>query len=416
MSRRTLVIIASVVVVLGLLVGAYFLFFANATPKLTGVANPFGGSGSNVPDSSSVSPVGAPVQGAGTVVALHLIKITDGPVAKGFAALFIPAATSSLPAASSTALNTNGVTPPSFDDIEVRYIDRASGNVYAYRITARTSTRLSNHTLPGVQEASWLNNGSLAFVRFLEKASDNTEHIDTYALPSSGEGGYFLDKDLEQVLVGSSTIATLLSNNDGSVATLASPDGSNARSFFSSALSSLRIAFAGANLIATTKASQDLNGYSFSVDRTTGSFTQILGPLTGLATLPSPNGKLLFYSYSDRGKVYSQFLDLTTHNAIALPLATLSEKCVWTTDSTALYCGIPTSLSGTLPDDWYQGVTSFTDRIWRIDIDSRTASLVFDPMQLAQVNIDAVGLTLDAQNRSLIFMNKRDGSLWSYSF
>ncbi len=114
------------------------------------------------------------------------------------------------------------------------------------------------------------------------------------------------------------------------------------------------------------------------------------------------------------GKVVTNVLDMSVHAATVLPLATLAQKCAWTPDSRAVYCAVPSSLSGTLPDDWYQGAVSFSDRIWKIDLTTRVATLVVDPAQVANTKIDAVALTLDSQADVLVFMNKIDGSLWSY--
>jgi hypothetical protein len=334
------------------------------------------------------------------------MKITAGPVAEGFAALYTPART--IPAtASSTATST---TPA---EVAVEYIERQSGNVYSFAVHGRTATRISNKTLPGIQEAKWLSDGSLAYVRYLDPA-DTTDQISTYALPARGEGGYFLEKNLADVAVqGTSTVFTLMTSTGGSIGTLATPSGTNVRTLFSSALSSLVVQFSGPSMLATTKASSALDGYAFTVDKN-GSFSHILGPLRSLATLPSPSGSYVLYSYLDQGLMRLAVYDTAAHTAIALPLATLAEKCTWSSDSTTLYCGIPRTFSGNLPDHWYQGALAFSDRLWQIDLRTRTASLIVDPNQIANASIDAVSLTVDRTNDVLIFMNKTDGSLWAY--
>ena len=75
---------------------------------------------------------------------------------------------------------------------------------------------------------------------------------------------------------------------------------------------------------------------------------------------------------------------------------------------------MPRSIEGTLPDDWYQGAVSFSDRIWRVSLDGRIAALIVDPKTVGDVDIDAVNLTIDARADVLVFTNKKDGSLWSY--
>lgn len=405
MNRRTLIIIASVIVLLGLAVGAYFLFFASSSPSLTNVPNPFGTSG----DRPYVEPTigdGGPVQGAGTLVAPRLIRIANGPVAKGVHAAYLPGVPE---VASSTASTTVAAAPP---EVEVRYIERQSGNVFLFRFHDRVLTRIGNKTLPGVQDAVWAKDGSQAFVRFLTRNTDGGEQVDTYALPAEGGDGYFLEKGLEAVRVSSSTVLSLLPNTTGSIASLSDVAGTNVRTLFTSALSSLVVEFAGNDVLATTKASSGLDGYAFLVRNSV--FTRLLGPYRGLATLPSPSGSSVLFSYTERGKIYTRVLDLKTGEVIPLPLTTLAEKCVWAPGERALYCGIPTNLAGDLPDEWYQGARSFTDRLWNIDLDTRLATLVVDPATVADVAIDAVALTVDPGSDVLLFTNRIDGALWGY--
>lgn len=407
MNKRILIIVASIIVLVGLLVGAYFLFFANGPSLSVGIpSDPFGSSGDRA-ESELLGPDGQPIQGAGTVVAPRLIRISDAPVAKGAVALYIPPVLST-----STATTTEPEIP---SDIEVRFVERQSGNIYAFRIHDRLLTRVSNRTLPGIQEAVWAADGSRAFVRYLTRAADGTEHADTYALPADGGEGYFLEQDLEQIAVrNSAAVFSLLPSSSGAVGSLSNPDGTNVRTLFTSMLSRLRTAFSGTDLVATTKASSGLDGYAFLVSGANGSFTRILGPLRGLATLPNPEGTAVLYSYVDSNRTYLQVLDLASRNATALPLVTLAEKCVWEAGGRAVYCGVPTALAGNVPDEWYQGAKTFSDRIWRIDLDTRLATLVIDPGQVAEVAIDAVALTIDPMNDVLVFTNKKDGTLWAY--
>jgi hypothetical protein len=412
--RRILIISAAVILLLAIGVGVYFIFFANKATLTTGQGGTFPSSANGTVDTAAGTPstqeLGVPAPGAGTDIAPRLVRITDRPVALGSVAVYVPRQKVG------TTTVTSSTTPVTYTDPDVRveYIERESGNVYAYQAHGRTLTRLSNKTLPGIQEASWLSDGSLAYVRFLEK-SGTDERVDTYALPANGANGYFLEQDLSQVLArATSTLVTLLSTTDGSSASLSTPSGTGLRTLFTTTLSSIRLAFSGTNYVVTTKGSAKADGYAFTVDSKTGSLTRALGPLQGLATLPSPLGKYLLYSYLDNGKLALAVLDLTTHVATRLPLATLPEKCVWTNDDSSLYCGVPTSMTGTLPDDWYQGVVSFSDRLWKIDLAGRVATLVIDPKQAGNIDVDAVGLALDATNDVLIFTNKRDNLLYAY--
>jgi hypothetical protein len=412
--KRTILFIALGIVLLGTGVGIYFYFFSSK-PSLTGQT------GALLPSSDSAGgdtsgqggvaqQLGVPVAGAGTEVAPRLIRISDRPVVFGSVATYVPGV--QVP---KTGTTTDGTTAYSTDpDVRISYLDRESGNVFAFTAHARTLTRISNKTLPAIQSAAWTPDGSLAFVQYLEKNTSG-EQISTYALPSNGEGGYMLEKNISEVAVtGSSTLVTLAPSSNGSIASISSTAGSGVRTLFSSLLGSLRLTSSNGITVATTKASSKSSGYAFLVSSKDGSFTRILGPLSGLTTLLSPSGKYLLYSYLEKGRVVLAVFDMTAHTATRLPLSTLPEKCAWTADSLSLYCGVPTSLSPGMPDDWYQGVIATTDRIWQVDLQSRVATQVVDLQTVGAGAVDAVSLDVDTTSDILIFTNRSDGSLWMY--
>ena len=412
--RRTLIIVGAIVVLVGIGVGLYFSIFRGEGTLVSQPGVKLPGSetntGSQTPTTGTQG-VGTPVSGAGTEVAPRLVRISDRPVAVGAVAVFVPGIlASSSPKASTTATVAYTRDP----DVRIEYIERESGNVYGFEAHARTLTRLSNKTLPGIQEAVWLPDGSQAYVRFLEKDA-STEHVATYALPATGDGGYFLERDLAQLSVsGSSTLMALRTSGNGSSATLSSASGSNVRALFTSALSSLNVSLGGGVFVATTRASVQTDGYAFLIDSKAGTFTRVLGPFQGLTTRISPSGKLLLYSYLEKGKTALAVLDMSANTATRLPLSTLPEKCTWSTDSLSLYCAVPINLSGVFPDDWYQGVVSTTDKLWKIDLSSRVATQLIDPKTAGSVDIDAIALSVDRTNDVLIFTNKRDKTFWMY--
>lgn len=411
--KRLFIIIAGVVVVIGLLVAGYFLFLAPKSASLSVGGNPFANTGSGNAAPNQDLPTDGTLQNAGTALAPRFVKITDGPVARGSVAFDVelPSQNAPAPAASTSASTTPVATTP---DVEVRFIDRASGNVYSYIAHARTLTRISNKTLPGIQVASWLPDGSKAFVQFLA-SSAGEEHVNTYALTANGGDGYLLENDLDEAQVaGSSTLFTLFSGTTGSVGTLSHPDGSNSRTLFSSILSAITVHPTSGDLFATNKPSSQIDGYAFQISRSNGSFSRILGPFRGLSVLPSNTGTSLLYSYTDGGTYHLRVLTLGNRQSVALPVATLTEKCAWAASGLSVYCAVPTNMDGNLPDDWYQGATVFSDRIWKIDLGERIATLVLDPTQIGKVSVDAVNLTVDPEEDILVFTDKHTGALYAY--
>ena len=155
---------------------------------------------------------------------------------------------------------------------------------------------------------------------------------------------------------------------------------------------------------------------AFLVD-SADNFSRIAGPLPGLVALASPLGKWVLVSYVLNGAMQMELVSTATGVATALPVATIADKCVWASNDTAVYCGIPMSPSTafTYPDDWYQGAAHFSDRIWKIDIAGRYAQLLLDFTAETKVSLDVESPAIDALQTALVFVNKNEGSLWSYS-
>ncbi|OYV27177.1 MAG: hypothetical protein B7W98_02325, partial [Parcubacteria group bacterium 20-58-5] len=275
--QRALIIAAAALVLLGLGVGAYFFFFtgsASVTVAPAGSATLPSAGQTSTPSAGSPSapslalPSSSSSSASPVAVSARLVKISAGPVVPGEAVVDQSAATAS---------STPGVA--------VNYIERQSGNVYAYLTGTKTITRVSNKTLPGIESASWLPDGSLAFVRYLSGADFST--VNTYALFATSSDGFFLPQDLADLAVAPSGILALASGVNGSVASLEHTDGSHATTVFTTPLSAVRASFAGKNqYLVFTKPAATVPGDAFLVDGA-GHFSRIAGPLPGLVALAS---------------------------------------------------------------------------------------------------------------------------------
>ena len=395
--RRILTIAAIVIVLVGIGVVAYFYFFARTASVVvapeTGASLSSAGPGAapSAGEAATTSPAASPVP-----VSARLAEISTGPVVPGEAVVDIPAQNAS-----------------SSPDVAVTYIERQSGNVFSYLAQAGTLTRISNRTIPGIEEASWLPDASLAFVRYLSGADFST--INTYALPADGSSGFFLPQNLGDIAVSSTSVLALASGVNGSSVSLMQTDGTHAATVFTTPLSAMRVSFAGkGRYLAFTKPSATIPGDAFLVDGA-GYFSRIAGPLDGLVALASPSGKWVLVSFVQNG-MQMELVNTATGETIPLPVATIADKCVWTADDSAIYCGVPVHPpeNYAYPDDWYQGAVHFSDRIWKIDVSGRYAQLVLDFSKETGTALDAVALAIDPSNTVLAFLNKNDSSLWAY--
>ena len=403
--QRTLIIVATVVVLIGAGVAGYFYFFNNTAevvvaPSADNTSLPIVGGTATTQSTETVetgTTTPTSLVNAPTSIPARLVKINDGPVVLGEAVV------SKKATASSSA------------EVSVSYIERRSGNVYSYSVTTGTNTRTSNKTLLGIQSAVWLPNASTAFVRYL--SGENLSTINSYALPANGSGGFFLPQNLSDVAVSEAGILTLSSGVNGSIVSLSRTDGTQAKEIFTTPLSSLRISFAGkGQYLAFTKSSAGLAGNAFLID-SSGRFSRVAGPLNGLVAKASPSGKWVLVSYTSNGTMQMSLVNTAAGETLPLPVATIADKCVWTADDSAIYCGVPLDPSPNFsyPDDWYQGAVSFSDRIWKIDVSGRYAQFVLNFEKEDMGRFDVNALAIDLLNTVLVFVNKNDGSLWSYS-
>ena len=75
-----------------------------------------------------------------------------------------------------------------------------------------------------------------------------------------------------------------------------------------------------------------------------------------------------------------------------------------------IYCGVPNLIPHLdYPDEWYQGIVSFNDSIWKVNISTGEISLL-----LEETNTDIIKPFLSPNEDYFIFINKKDNTLWSF--
>ena len=166
-------------------------------------------------------------------------------------------------------------------------------------------------------------------------------------------------------------------------------------------------------LVFTTKPSARAEGFSYTLDIQQKIFKKLLGGVVGLTVLPAPGTAKILYSRGGKNRVDTFIADTKTGEAEKVPIATLSEKCVWGAHAAFLYCAVPERiLVGEYPDDWYQGVVTFSDALWSIDTKTNTPQRIAVPLRDAEEEIDATSPLLASDESFLFFINKKDFSLW----
>ncbi len=309
-----------------------------------------------------------------------------------------------------------------FNAMFSRRVDRITGNVYETRLDNMEETRVTNTTIPKIYEAVWGNNENSLILRYLH---ENGETIETFFSkitegPEGKDGGLtgtFMPADIKNLAVSPKKDRMFyLTITDGEAAgtVMNIPDNGKKSVIFRHPFTEWLLSWPSDNTITlATKPSGKAPGFMYSIGASGGNLTKILGDINGLTGLMSPDGKKVLYSESASGGFSMKMYDIANGNSDDEP-RTLPEKCVWSPENDVFYCAIPVNPPGGLyPDNWYQGLVSFSDVLARIDVKNGSITILVDPKEFAGEEIDAVNLTLSKNEDYLLFINKKDGAPWA---
>lgn len=187
--------------------------------------------------------------------------------------------------------------------------------------------------------------------------------------------------------------------------------GRNPKQVFASPFTEWKPQWVNATTIAlTTLASSEADGYMYFLNPVTGDFQKVIGPVRGLTTLVNPSGSVVLVGSSVNRRISLATYTVATGTTTPRDLSTLPAKCTWQND-TVVFCAVPREISsGQYPDDWYQGLVTFNDSFWSIDTAQNSTTNIVSPSQ----KFDAHHLLVSPDGAYLYFINKLDGTLWSY--
>lgn len=399
MNKKTLYIGLGALTIIAIAVGTFFwLKPASNDPSKT-VDAPFGtGDGQTV----SINPNQTPnLVGAVNTPVSGLQKISNAPMSG--ATIFTLASTT-----------------------YVRYMDKATGNVYEFNTSNNSNTRISNTTLPKVSEVIWGLDSKSLFARSIKDGSLQTFVGLLSTSTASGAEGKLEGSYLSDAIVAFVTSPKkdrtfyLKSSAEGIAGFLADSLGRGEKALWSFPTTEWVVSWPkDETIFLNTKASSQSEGHLYALNVKTGGLSPVLGRISGLTSLVSPNGEHILYSDSSNNSLSLHLYDAKTNTESEVPFATLPEKCTWITVNRFI-CGAPSNtLSGNFPDSWYTGNTSFADNIRAVDVlvlpsndPNRVIDGLFNLSQEANESIDAINLKTNPDGTMLIFENKKDFSLW----
>lgn len=300
--------------------------------------------------------------------------------------------------------------------------DRKTGHIYENLASTTDINKISNYTMPEVEEADFIDNHSL----ITRKLEDDNETINTNFINLTKEfsTSSIYSTDIKNINIDSKNISYskidkkifYFINNTGK-GLLSSIDGITKKNIINTTVSEWLTQYINKNTVAlTTKPSAYFKGYLFFLN-TDGSSKNnyIIGEKYGFNTLVSPDSKKIIYNEIINNTLESYVYDIKSKSSTYLSQATIVDKCVWSNDSKNIFCGIPQILNqAPYPDAWYKNEISFSDNIWSINPETGEFRLVVPLQDQVSIPIDVYNIKVSDDNKYLIFQDKNTLNLWEY--
>jgi hypothetical protein len=310
-----------------------------------------------------------------------------------------------------------------FDDgksTKIRFVERSTGHIYETEKYLPKTTRLSNTTIPRVGEALWQNDGSKVLLRYLR---DDNETIRTFSgiVPTTTNStidGVFLADNIQSPALFKDKIAYITTSVDGATVITANMDGTKKTAIFTSPSNEWEISWTNPNSLALWSSPSIVSpGALYSLNTTKGTYNRVASEVYGGEGKLNKNGSLMLITGSKNSGLGTAVFDVKSGDKKVLDIGTVVDKCTWSPIATStVYCAVPDTLTqGNYPDDWYQGLISTGDSVWRIDTITGSKERIFSPTKTELEDpIDVTHLTINNKGDTLLFMNKKDQTLWSY--
>ncbi len=409
MSKKTalIIIIAFVLLIAGGFLAFYFYTNQGQGNNIAGTDN----RGNIFPTSPTGGGTQNPAGGMASTT-------TEQPPAGGRQAAPVLKELSTRPSAGAVAFATSS------NIVLVHFVERGTGNVYEVEPARDGETRLSNTTIPKIEEALWNKNGRKVIVRY---AGDDGDSIKTYsaalALKSADQAegalfGSFLTENIRVVAVNpdQNKLFYLLQDSVGSTGIISELDGTRKTQIFDSLLQEWLVEWPTPTSVAlTSKPSAGVPGFLFLLNTRTGALTRAISGIKGLTARVNPTGTLALYGESSAQGLLLKIYSFRDASLREISVSTLPEKCLWSkNDPDTIFCSVPSYLpTGNYPDDWYKGQVSFSDDIWKINSKTGAGELLARLKNSTAKNIDGINLFMSPKEDYLFFTNKNDFHVWS---
>lgn len=423
MNKKLIIgIIIGAIIGIGILGALYFLLFTpkdDSTNPAINIFNSFFPNNTTVEDPNTPSdPIdfnfAATTTPSGEAV-IPKLRLISGDWIAGYTSYDRASTTS----ATSSFATTSRV---AFTETVIRFIERARGHVYETTERTLDNSKISFTTQPKIEKAYFGDKDKIVTRRF----NSETGEVETFVgsliplTPTSTDSfelkGTNLTPNITDVAVFGNKMFSLYSTASGASGYVTSPLLGKDSLMFKSPLSYWLPEFVNQNfLLLTSKPSGVHDGNAFLYNLNERKLSKLVGPSKGLLVSISNDLERVLYTESTASQFNTFYKNIKNDIVLGLQSRTFPEKCTWSSNPNIIYCAVPENIpAGKYPDDWYKGLVSFTDKIVRIDLDKNSETTLISLRNESGRQIDAINLSLDKRERYIYFINKVDGSLWSF--
>lgn len=302
----------------------------------------------------------------------------------------------------------------------VRYIEKATGHIFEVELFSPRQGRISNTTIPKVYDAVWGNKNSSLIARYLK---EDDETVDTFSLilketsttTENTISGIAFPGRISDVSIFGASVFFIEQGDSFSNGYISNFNGGNKKLVWNSPIRELISQYINNSIVAlTTKPEENTDGFLYFVNTSNASTKKVLGNIKGLSTLVSTDASKVLYLDQNDGISFNIY-EISRGIYEKTSPETFPEKCVWSQKNKNLfYCAVPKDLvqNGSLTL-WYKGLVQYKDDIWKYDLINKTSEIVANLSSESEDNIDVIKPILSENEQYLIFINKRDNSLWS---
>lgn len=304
---------------------------------------------------------------------------------------------------------------PTISSDRVLYYSKTNGNVFSTDFEGKSKDTITNIFIPNLITTVWSFDKSNAINIYKEN-----ELIKKVLFNFNSQKATQIDSRIKFVNFAPNENKIVYQFIDQSLNTnkiaISDPSGLNWKSLQSIRMEDVKLFWPKNDTVAILTSPSGLaKGSLLTTNPDNGNaLNKIISEVFGLTVRFSPDGNTILYSQTDQ---YGHNPTIYTIKDGELPdkanINTISDKCAFSVTNN-IYCAVPSKINGSLvlPDDFYKNTANFSDIFFKIDASNNRSAAIFNPADF-KYDFNASDLIVSPDENYIIFINKRDGLLYS---